>query len=217
LRTFLSALAVAALAASGAQAVSLLGVLEGVGHYAKVESVSVVVGGVPEMHGTAGWEADTAMTDTFAFPEMQSWPTSMKAFVLTDTSRLMRVLRADTLVEDSWYTLPGPQQPRLKMVTAPTGLDARPEQTSPSRVAVWPSVGAGAVTISARGPFAGPARFEVYDAAGNIVRVLSVPGTGAAIVWPGDDNAGRRVAAGLYFVRLISGSGSAMAKVVLAD
>jgi hypothetical protein len=62
-----------------------------------------------------------------------------------------------------------------------------------------------------------PARLEVHDVTGRRVRTL---GTGltlgrARIVWDGRDDAGRAVAAGIYFVRLEVGESGFVRRVVL--
>lgn len=57
-------------------------------------------------------------------------------------------------------------------------------------------------------PAAGPVRLVVYDVAGRLIRVLAdadlPPGTHES-VWDGSDAAGRAMASGTYFVRLVAG------------
>jgi len=85
-------------------------------------------------------------------------------------------------------------------------------QPDPRSDAVMATLGAnapnpfgGATTIRYALPAAGPADLAVYDLAGRLVRRL-VRGEQAAgehfVTWKGDDEAGRRVAAGVYFYRL---------------
>jgi hypothetical protein len=66
---------------------------------------------------------------------------------------------------------------------------------------------------------AGDARLRIYDCTGRLVRTLS-PGTRPlapepSVMWDGRDDAGRAVAAGLYFCRLETAGGSAGVKLVL--
>jgi hypothetical protein len=66
-------------------------------------------------------------------------------------------------------------------------------------------------------PVAGTARLAVYDVAGRLVRTLrrdSVSPGRHVSVWDGQDARGERVAAGVYFVRLDSGTFRATRKVV---
>lgn len=58
----------------------------------------------------------------------------------------------------------------------------------------------------------------VYDAGGRRVRRISLGGSGDGgvrrVSWPGDDDAGRSLAPGVYFLRLENGCGSATRKVL---
>ncbi|MBK9471879.1 MAG: T9SS type A sorting domain-containing protein [bacterium] len=61
-------------------------------------------------------------------------------------------------------------------------------------------------------------RIRVYDASGRLVRSLAEGTTFAGrhrLDWDGRDDAGRRAAAGLYLIRVESGSRAATRKVVL--
>jgi hypothetical protein len=69
-------------------------------------------------------------------------------------------------------------------------------------------------------PRSGPVRLSLHDVAGRLVRTIA-EGTLAAgphhFDWDRIDEHGRRVAAGVYFVRLEAGSERARAKVVVLD
>ncbi len=59
---------------------------------------------------------------------------------------------------------------------------------------------------------------SIYDVRGRLVRALTpstTSGSGRA-VWDGRDNAGRKAAAGIYFVNLTNGSATSTRKVILA-
>jgi hypothetical protein len=63
----------------------------------------------------------------------------------------------------------------------------------------------------------GPVRVRVHDSAGRRVRILDQPSRPAgdhAVAWDGRDDAGRPVAAGVYWVEVRSGDQSARGKVV---
>ncbi len=68
-------------------------------------------------------------------------------------------------------------------------------------------------------PQAGPVRLELYEIDGSLVRVLvdrNMTSGLHEVVWDGKDNAGRRAAAGVYFARISSSSGSQTQRVLVA-
>ena len=63
-----------------------------------------------------------------------------------------------------------------------------------------------------------PVRLEVFDVAGRRVRNLiqeSLPPGRYGATWTGDDDAGKRVGAGVYFIRLQRSDVSLVRRVVL--
>jgi hypothetical protein len=68
-------------------------------------------------------------------------------------------------------------------------------------------------------PEAGPARLEIFDASGRLVRQLvdrTYPGPKRdQVVWDGRDDAGKLVSSGLYFYKLVAGDYSASRKMLL--
>lgn len=80
------------------------------------------------------------------------------------------------------------------------------------------SPAAGRSLIELTGPAGTEAAARVYSASGRLVTTLfegRLHGSGESLVWDGTDDAGERVASGVYFVRLESQSESATSKVVL--
>jgi hypothetical protein len=63
-------------------------------------------------------------------------------------------------------------------------------------------------------PQAGPARAEIFDAAGRLVRTLTRAGGEAPLSWDGRDDAGHETRAGIYLVRLTGGSGATVKRLV---
>ncbi|PAP75744.1 T9SS type A sorting domain-containing protein [Rubrivirga marina] len=100
---------------------------------------------------------------------------------------------------------------RRLAVRAGTGLTAAP--AGPSFGTPRPNPTTGAVTVPVTLP--GPARFEVVDVLGRVVRATRLDGTEVVVGWDGQDGAGCAVAAGVYLLRLSSASGSAAARVTL--
>jgi len=80
-----------------------------------------------------------------------------------------------------------------------------------------PMPAAGSVTLDWQGDptHAGPQELLVYDASGRLRRRVALGSEpGGAYLWDGRDGASRRLPAGLYFVRLVSGARHADARVV---
>lgn len=85
---------------------------------------------------------------------------------------------------------------------APAGPQVGPPRPNPTR---------GAVTL----PVAldGPARLDVVDVLGRVVRTVRLDADAAEAGWDGRDAAGRPVAAGVYLLRLSTEAGSAAVRV----
>ena len=84
-----------------------------------------------------------------------------------------------------------------------------------------PNHSAVSTSLHFRTPGAGPVHANVFDASGRLVARLidglSLPAGEHDVTWGCRDGAGRRVAAGIYFVRVAVGSSAAVRKVVLVD
>jgi hypothetical protein len=75
-------------------------------------------------------------------------------------------------------------------------------------------------TIDFELPRAAHVRLELFDAAGRLVRTLvdsELAAAGHAVDWDGRDNAGRRLATGVYFARLEAAGTTQTRKLVLAE
>jgi hypothetical protein len=81
-------------------------------------------------------------------------------------------------------------------------------------VRVSPNPARGPVRFSLPGTGFGPTRLEVFGSDGR--RVRRIDGAGV-MAWDGRDQAGRRVAAGVYSWRLTSGVGSTSGRLVRLD
>jgi hypothetical protein len=74
------------------------------------------------------------------------------------------------------------------------------------------------MNIDFKSPASSDIRIRIYDATGRVVKEYHDLGSlNRTITWQGEDNAGRSVPSGLYFVRIDSSYGSAVEKVVLLE
>jgi hypothetical protein len=87
------------------------------------------------------------------------------------------------------------------------------------RLWVTPNPAVGPVAVRFTLPGAGPAKVAVYDSGGRLARVLDADPLAEGIrelSWAGTDASGRRMPAGVYFVRLDTRSGTRSVKLTLA-
>lgn len=95
--------------------------------------------------------------------------------------------------------VPGPVVQALRMEASPNPFNPR-------------------LTISYSLPASGPARLEILDVQGRLVRVLFDEARGAGadrVDWNGEDERGRAAASGVYLVRLVSGNKAIRQQVTL--
>jgi hypothetical protein len=104
------------------------------------------------------------------------------------------------------------------------GTVAVGEPTAPARFAMGvprPNPAPGRMEIEFQLPARAPVRAEVMDVAGRRIAVLVKHETMAAgahrLTWEGRDAAGRRVAPGVYLIRLEAGPASATRRVVVIE
>jgi len=96
-----------------------------------------------------------------------------------------------------------------------------PEAVPPTALALWqnvPNPFAGTTTIRYALPSATACQLAVYSVTGQRLATLLdwvQPAGEYAIDWNGTDDAGRRLRAGLYFLRLTAGPATRMRKIVL--
>ena len=120
--------------------------------------------------------------------------------------------------------------PRIASWTQPVSvpgfdLAAAPDEflaPAPIVLRAWPNPAAGSAEQSIG--FSLPARADVmltvHDIAGRLVRTVTARGLPAGrgeVRWDGRDDAGRRSAAGVYFVRLVAAGQSVTQKIVRVD
>jgi hypothetical protein len=177
-----------------------------------VDTVEFVIGGnlvpilTPDFGGRTG-DIDTfAFADSFAFPE--------GVWVHYRASGTTYLTTISHLVAGQWFDLQPPGTRRNQVLFYEVGgvLDHPGAQDVP-RMDVIPRVAAGVIRLRVSRA-AGPVIFGVYDAVGNLVRTIAANDDGRA-VWDGANAAGTHLPEGLYYIRVVTPSGTATAKVVL--
>lgn len=103
-----------------------------------------------------------------------------------------------------------------------TGIAERVEGNVPmARLEIFPNPAKGRLNLRFMIPDAGyknnDLSVKIYDITGRSIFTQSLSPNPSALTWRCDDNAGRRVPAGIYFVRLESKAGSAVKKVIILN
>jgi hypothetical protein len=112
---------------------------------------------------------------------------------------------------------------RIGVVGSPSTTGVRPDGATASRPSLEsprpnPAGAASGVTLRFALPARGEARIEVYDVSGRLVRTVLDRALGPGphqTTWDTRDDAGRSVASGLYFVRLLAAGASETRKLVI--
>ncbi len=98
-----------------------------------------------------------------------------------------------------------------------TGINEPSSPSTPSLLKVASIISANA-SVFYTVPVSGTVSLKVYDASGSLVRTL-VAGTSAvgefSVSWNGITDSGTKATGGVYFFRLVTGSGSASARTIL--
>lgn len=83
-----------------------------------------------------------------------------------------------------------------------------------------PNPSSSSIRLEFRLPAAASADLSVYDVSGRWVATLlhaELPAGRKSVTWNGHQASGRRVAAGLYFARLVTPQGSAVGPIIRID
>jgi len=138
----------------------------------------------------------------------------LTSYVGASQFKIRFLLDSDGYIErDGWYV----DDVLLAIEGPETGVD----DFVPRELAIsnFPNPFNPRTSVSFQMPSRGVADIRVYDAAGRLVRTLVAGAEFDAgrheAVWDGKDDAGRGVAAGVYFSRIIAGGREASAKMVL--
>ncbi len=138
----------------------------------------------------------------------------LTSYIGASQFKIRFLLDSDGYIErDGWYvddvlmSIEGPETGVDEFVIRELAISNFPNPFNPR------------TSVSFQMPSSGTADVRVYDAAGRLVRTLLAGDERDAgrhhVVWDGRDDAGRGVAAGVYFSRIIAGGREASAKMVL--
>ena len=130
-------------------------------------------------------------------------------------------LKSDGTIVPWGYTGAAPSTWTMLGVCAPSpcipsGVDGG-EVDGVLGVRAKPNPFAGSVSLRVAGPNATAAQVLIFDAAGRLVRTAwsgVLNGRAFTVTWDGRDDSGREAATGIYMVRLESGSGNAIGRLV---
>lgn len=214
--------AAAVLAVPTAVGNSLYGVLDCVDQVTVVDSVFLKQLGRQEVPVyTPGFRGDPGEVDTFDFGSRR-WPDEyIRVTYLYGLARMPSVTFR-TPEQNTWYELPEPAlaASRIKFYigagveewrAVPAGV--RPVSATPNPVTVRTTLRFGLASES-------PVRARLFDRDGRTVRTLAdgrLPAGEHALAWDRRDDAGARVPAGVYLLRLEAGAGIGSVKLVVRD
>ncbi|MFN8176951.1 MAG: FG-GAP-like repeat-containing protein [bacterium] len=156
---------------------------------------------------------------TLTFDRLETLPSGFGAVLLSEES-----LAAIDVTPSTQLALPARQSQRFRLVVgdeaalraARSGQDRLP--TTVQLAVPYPNPFSGGTTVAFALPRALDAHLAVYDVTGRLVRTLQQGVRPAGIdraPWDGRDNAGTKVAAGIYFVKLTAGATEQTRKVTL--
>jgi hypothetical protein len=215
---------VAALAAPAARADNLYGVLECADRVTVVDSVFLKLTGRQENPVyTMGFRGDPGETDTFDFGA-QRWPDERIRVGYLYGLQRQPTFTIDGPVQHTWYDLPEPAPgaaaSRIKFYLG-TGVL---EQPGPGRAAGGLRAEPNPLSSRTRARFSlaapGRTRVRLFGRDGRAVRTLCDSDLGPGeheLAWDRADDSGRPVAAGVYLLRLETGSGTGAVKLVVRD
>jgi len=207
-------------AAMPAGAGEIVSVLEIHGSPTRIDSITLL-SEMPATIPTPDFGGEPGEVDTFELGD-HPWP-ALITIHWEFRERVMDPFRINAPVSDSWYEMvPALEEqdwPSIKFVNL--GAVAEPG-TSPvlARITAEPNPFAGRTRLSVRLARAARVSVELYDAAGRPVRSLATgslePGT-YHWTWDGTDDAGNRLAGGIYFTRLAADDDVSVRKLILTD
>jgi hypothetical protein len=195
----------------------ILGVLETGDFTITIDTTTFFWGVRPDAQfETPGWGGSAGTTDTFEFELLD---TTFPPHVWIDYHRGGTAMARETiigLIPDSWYELPrfDKAPTRIKFLRQP-GIE---EGSTPGarryalRASPNPFRTRSAIRLSSS--ILQPSALCVYDACGNLVRILAGP---EPLFWDGRDETGRELEAGVYVCRVRADASAPTLRLVKLD
>jgi len=221
----LPAIALAGLLVSGvtppAQAVDIAGILETGTIATQIDSAMWYLPGIPDpiTEATPNWGGQTQATDTFQFNQLPERSEMLVVTYHVDTSYTMYTIPGPD--PDVWYDLPAPgggagSRVMFKDTLFPgISIERTISVLAGASTAPDPFTGTTCIRWNLRAD--GPVEVSVFDGTGRRVlgrAVASAVGS-RSFVWDGRDDAGQRLAPGVYFVQVRSGVEQATVRTTL--
>jgi hypothetical protein len=182
----------------------------------------------PITEATPDWGGQTQMTDTFQFGQLPERSEMMVLlYSVGGTSYQFTIGGPDP---DVWYDIPPPGDDEGSRVmfldTLLKGISAERTMSVLASASAAPDPFTGTTCIRWNLRAGGPVEVSAFDGAGRRVlgRTVANPGDSPhagtvperSFVWDGRDDAGQRLAPGVYFVQVRSGVEQAMVRITLA-
>jgi hypothetical protein len=172
-----------------------------------VDSAFFAFGGQDTWFLTTGWHANPEQTIQFAFPPFAGFPDTIRLAARFSGTPVTKEI--DGPSRQTWYRFDAPHDQTRVMFESPSAVGEGSRGPAFPYLTVSPSLVRDAAVIRS----SGGGLLELADAAGNTVRTLPAA---AVVLWPGEDDSGRRLPEGVYFCRLVRGEQSLVRKVILA-
>lgn len=204
-KAFSASIVLFALLASAASGLQLMGELFTGSHRVTVNQVTFD----GQIFDVIGWAGDTMTYDT-AYFDVPVFPRSFRLYARVDDT-LDLPLRPPAFEEGVWYEFDlTPVDAMVRFTRVPAAINGIGQA---KLIAIRPAQNptSGPVRLIGSIPAGSVPRVEVYNGAGLLVQSFD------GLVWNRRDSAGRAVPAGLYLLKVSSGTQSNLFKIILTD
>lgn len=209
-------LAVAAIAMGNIESVLLTG-----SNTTMVDSINMRSGLGSVTVATAGFGGAPSVWDTFRFNSSVNWPDQGVTIYYKLDGNPKDPFTIREVQEDVFYELPafldGP--PKIKFYNS-TGLSGESRSVASLRVSASPNPMRSETEVRCALRRAGSIAVEVYDGTGQLVRTIGGGSLAAGehrFTWSRQDESGRQVGSGVYFLRVQTDDGLSLTKLVVTD
>ncbi len=192
------------------------GMLETRDYEVDVDTVRFFWGTIPDQVFYPDWGGPPGVTDSVTFV-LPGFPPNLELYYQVDGGNVPPET-IFSIVPDSWYLLPVPttSQPRVKFREL-SGIEERTGGPVLRSVACMPNPFVNHTVVRCCADASVRVSGAVYDACGNLVRVLRPAAASQTVmmfVWDGCGHSGRELPAGIYICRLRSGPISSSLRLV---